>query len=143
MEVNGLPLHPLVVHAAVVLGPVAALTALVRVAVPRWRDRLTWPLLVVVVLAVGAIVTAYVTGTSFLGSKPELQGSSAVLTHEHRARQLLWITVGFGVVALLDLWLARSGALKVVLDVLLAAAAVALLVWVVLTGDAGARAVWG
>ena len=50
------------------------------------------------------------------------------------------MTIAFGVVALLDSWLAdRRRATRVVLDVLLAVAAVALLVWVVLTGDAGAR----
>jgi len=144
MEINGLPLHPLVVHAAVVFGPLAAVTALLYVAVPRWRDRLRWPMLALAVVAVGSIVLAYLSGDSFLESKPELEGSAAVEKHEHRAEQLLWVTIGFGIVAVLDGWLAtRPGAVRVVLDVLLAIAAVALLVWVVLTGDAGARAVWG
>ena len=48
MEINGLPLHPLVVHAAVVFGPLAALTALAYVVPPpggtafdgRWS---CWP----------------------------------------------------------------------------------------------------
>lgn len=144
MEINGLPLHPLVVHAAVVFGPLAAVAALLHVAVPRWRERLRWPMVGLAVVAVGAIVAAYLTGTSFLDSKPELAGSAAVEKHQNCAQQLLWVTIAFGVVALLDGWLAdRRGATRVVLDVLLAVAAVALLVWVVLTGDAGARAVWG
>ena len=144
MEINGLPLHPLVVHAAVVFGPLAAVAALLHVAVPRWRERLRWPMVGLAVVAVGAIVAAYLTGTSFLDSKPELAGSAAVEKHQNRAQQLLWVTIAFGVVALLDGWLAdRRGATRVVLDVLLAVAAVALMVWVVLTGDAGARAVWG
>ena len=47
-------------------------------------------------------------------------------------------------VALVSAWLHdRTGALRIVLDVLLAIAAVALLVMVIRTGDAGARAVWG
>ena len=35
MELNGVPLHPLVVHAVVVLGPLAALTGVAYAAVPR------------------------------------------------------------------------------------------------------------
>ena len=57
MELNGVPLHPLVVHAVVVLGPLAALTGLAYAAVPRWRWLLRWPL---VVLAVVTAVTAFV-----------------------------------------------------------------------------------
>ncbi|WP_343057813.1 MULTISPECIES: DUF2231 domain-containing protein [Nocardioides] len=144
MELNGLPLHPLVVHAAVVFGPLAALAALAYL-VPRWRDRMRWPMLVLVVIAVGAITAAYFTGKSFLNSRPpEIQTSPQVLTHEHRARVLFWVTLGFGIVGLLAGWLhTRTGALRVVLDVLLGVGAGAVLVLVILTGDAGARAVWG
>ena len=145
MEINGLPLHPLVVHAAVVFGPLAALAALLHVAVPRWRDRLRWPMLVLGVVAVAAVVAAYYSGRSFLASRPPaIRSSPQVLTHEHLARQLLWISLGFGLVLLLAGWLAtRAGSLRVVLDVLLAVGAAAMLVWLVRTGDAGARAVWG
>jgi len=37
-EFNGLPLHVLVVHAAVVFGPLAALSALAYVGLPKYRD---------------------------------------------------------------------------------------------------------
>lgn len=37
--VLGLPVHPLVVHAVVVLVPLAAFGVVVIAAVPRWRDR--------------------------------------------------------------------------------------------------------
>ena len=141
MEINGLPLHPLVVHAAVVLGPVAALVALAHL-VPSWRERLRWPMVVLAVLATLAIVAAYLSGDNFLEHKPELEGSPLVEKHEDLAGQLLWISIGFGVIAVAAGFLARRGALRVVLDVLLAVAAVLVLVWVVRTGDAGARAVW-
>ena len=42
---NGLPLHVLVVHGAVVVTPVAALAALALVR-PSWRTRLRWPVAV-------------------------------------------------------------------------------------------------
>ena len=142
MEINGLPLHPLVVHAAVVFGPLAALAALAYL-VPSWRERVRWPMVVLAVIATGAIVVAYLSGDNFLESKPELEASPQVQAHEDLGTQLLWITLGFGLVALLAGFLARRGALRVGLDVLLAVTAVLVLVWVVRTGDAGAQAVWG
>src|SRR6478735_1363735 len=114
MEINGLPLHPLVVHAAVVFGPVAALTALAFL-VPRWRRQLRWPMVVLALIATGSIVAAYLTGNDFLQHKPELRTSPQVQTHHDRARQLLWVTVAFGVIALVSGWFAtRTGALRVV-----------------------------
>lgn len=143
MEINGLPLHPLVVHAAVIFTPIAALTALAYL-VPRWRVMLRWPMVALAVIATGAIVTAYFTGINFLNHKPELRTSPQVQNHQHHARQLLWVTLAFGVIALASGWFTtRTGALRVVLDVLLGVAAVAVLVLVFLTGEAGARAVWG
>jgi sugar phosphate permease len=142
MEINGLPLHPLVVHAAVIFGPLAAVAALAFL-VPRWRDRLRWPMVVLAVIATGAIVLAYYSGGDFLDSKPELRTSPQVEAHEELGDQLLWIGIAFGVVAVVTGWLNARSALRVVLDVLLAIAAVVLLVWVFRTGEAGARAVWG
>ena len=142
MEINGLPLHPLVVHAAVVFGPLAALAALAYL-VPSWRERVRWPMVVLAVLATVTIIAAYLSGDNLLENRPELEASPLVEKHEDLADQLLWITVGFGAIALLGGFLARRGALRVVLDVLLALAAVLVLVWVVRTGDAGAQAVWG
>jgi|SRR3954452_16981874 uncharacterized membrane protein len=144
MEINGLPLHPLVVHAAVVFGPLAALTALLYVALPGRRAQLRWPMLVLSLLATGAIVAAYFTGVNFLDHKPELRTSPAVQVHEHRGVQLFWVVLAFGVVAVVAAWLStRTGALRVVLDALLAVGAVAVLVLVIRSGDSGARAVWG
>ena len=54
------------------------------------------------------------------------------------------MTLGFVVVALAAGYFhERRGAVRVVVSTLLAVAAVATLVMVVLTGDAGARSVWG
>ena len=143
MEINGLPLHPLVVHAAVIFGPLAALAALAYL-VPRWRDVMRWPMVIMAVVGVGAIVAAYYTGGDFLDGKPELKQLPQVQIHEDRAVQLLWVTIAFGAIAVLAGWLAtRTGVLRVLLDVLLGAAAIATLVLVFLTGEAGARAVWG
>lgn len=147
MEIFGLPLHPLVVHAAVVFTPIAALIALAYL-VSAWRDRLRWPMLVAVVVAAGAVVLAYFSGTSFREANeffndPSLPVTEKIDTHEERGTQLLWAMLAFTAIALAaGLLHLREGAQRWLLDALLAIGAIVVLVLVVLTGDAGARAVW-
>lgn len=143
MEIGGLPLHPLVIHVAVVFGPLAALCALAYALIGRWRDPLRWPMVALALVATGSIVAAYLTGRNFLESRPELGTNPLVQTHEARAKLLLWVALAFGAVSVVAGWLhARIGATQVVLRAALAVAALAVLVQVVRTGDAGARAVW-
>lgn len=149
MEINGLPLHPLAVHAAVILAPLAALLA-IAYAVPPWRDRLRWPLLVGALVAVGAVVLAYLSGDSFREANaffndPSLPATATIDEHEDYGWILLWVTVGFGAVALLNVLLhtVESRWVRVLLALVLVADAVAVLVLTYLTGDAGAKAVWG
>jgi hypothetical protein len=144
MEINGLPLHPLAIHAAVVFGPIAGLVALAYVVLPRYRIRLRWPMVLLAVVATVSVVVAYLSGENFLEHRPDLEASGRVQEHAERGGQLLWIAIGFGVVSLAAGWLSsRTGAVRVALDVVLAGAAVLMLVWLFLTGEAGARAVWG
>lgn len=148
MEINGLPLHPLAVHAAVVLAPLVALLALASL-VPSWRDRLRWPLVVGAVVAIGAVVLAFVSGNSFRNaneffSTPPSEITRQIDHHHSLALKLLWTSIGFSAVALVSgLLHPKQGALRWLLGVLLAAGAVAVIVLVALTGDAGAKAVWG
>jgi hypothetical protein len=148
MEINGLPLHPLVVHAAVVLGPLGCLAALAYVGLPKYRDRLRWVTLVTVLLATASIWAAYLTGNNFFSSGHFDNFSQKILdrihTHQSYARTLRWITTGFAVVTILATSLHdRTGATRIVLNVLVVVGAVLTLIWIGLTGEAGARAVWG
>jgi hypothetical protein len=143
MEINGLPLHPLVVHAAVVFGPLAALGALAYVVLPARRDRLRWPMLALALLGTGAVVAAYFTGKNLLSSRPELAQLELVPAHQVRGGQFFWMMLGFGVLAVAAALLhSRTGAVRVLLNVLLGLAALGVLALAVLTGDSGARAVW-
>jgi uncharacterized membrane protein len=144
MEFNGLPLHALVVHAAVIFGPLSALAGLLYALVPRWRDRLRWPLVAAVAIALGAIWVAYLSGeqleeaNTYGGLLAEL-----VETHEERAGILRISMTVFAVLTFLVAWWhTRSGAVGVVMSGLVAASAVVTLVYVVLTGDAGAQIAW-
>ena len=149
MEINGLPLHVLVVHAAVVFGPLSAVCALAYVALPSWRDRLRWVTLGLVLIAFGAIWTAYLSGESFLDSARfnGIEGTpleESIEKHEDLAETLRLVVSGFAAVTVLAVWQhSREGAARYVLGALVAAGAIATLVLTVLTGDAGAQSVWG
>lgn len=158
MEINGVPLHPLVVHAVVVLTPLVALTALVYAVVPRWRWLLRWPLVLVSVAALGAAFVATYTGQGLLDARPYLRDLSRVTTHQKAGKLLRLVMVGFTPVALLAAWRLggpsalvsgrgsreqRGGAVDLMVTGLLVVAALVVLVAVFLAGDSGARAVWG
>ena len=148
MEINGLPLHVLAVHAAVVFGPLSAVVAIAYAALPSWRDRLRWVTLVIVLVATAAIWTAYLSGEDFFESDRFAGVRGAALekieTHEEYAETLRLVTSGFAIVTVLATWLhSRTGAVRYLLSALVIVGALATLVWTVLTGDAGAKAVWG
>src|SRR6478672_2986576 len=108
MEINGLPLHPLVVHAAVVFGPLSALAALAYAVVPRWRDRLRWPTLIAVLLATVAIWVALLTGDSFRSSHEYFSTGALgkkVEHHEQLASMLRIVTSLFAIVTVAAVWL--------------------------------------
>ena len=148
-----MPLHPLVVHAVVVLGPLAALTGLVYAAVPKWRWLLRWPLVVLAVVVAVTALTAVAAGEDLLASRPEL--APIVEDHQEAGEMLRNVALGFVLVAGFGAWAlggasalasgkgARETRLAIPAVALLTIGSVALLVTVYLAGDSGARAVWG
>ncbi|MEI5674784.1 MULTISPECIES: DUF2231 domain-containing protein [unclassified Nocardioides] len=143
MEINGLPLHALVVHAAVVFGPLAALAGL-GYAVPRWRDRLRWPLVVSVLVATVSVWVAYFSGEDLVEAN-QYGGPLAELvdTHEDRAGMLRISVTVFALVSFVAAWLhTRTGPTRIALAALVAVLAVVTAVYTVLVGDAGAQIAW-
>lgn len=148
-----MPLHPLVVHAVVVLGPLAALTGLVYAAVPSWRWLLRWPLVVLAAVTAVTALVAVAAGEDLLAARPEL--APIVEDHQDAGENLRSVALIYAAFAGLAAWAlggasalasgrgARETRFGIPVAVLLAAAAVALLVTVYLAGDSGARAVWG
>ena len=148
-----MPLHPLVVHAVVVLGPLAALTGLAYAAVPRWRWLLRWPLVALAVVTAVATVVATLAGQALLDLRPELE--PLVEEHEEYGELLRNVALGYVVVSAVAAWAlggvsalasgrgARETRFGIPVAVVLAAASVGLLVVLFLAGDSGARAVWG
>jgi glucan phosphoethanolaminetransferase (alkaline phosphatase superfamily) len=150
-----LPLHVLVIHAAVVVLPVAALTAIAFAVLPRWRWLLRWPALL---LGLGSLVLAYVakeSGEAFVAAVPTLE--KAVEVHQERGDLLFWYCLIFAVIAVAAFLilggtsaLASGKGAKAMksrpLELLTSAAVVVigvLVIWqTIRTGDAGAKAVW-
>ena len=161
MEFNGLPLHPLVVHAAVILGPATALTAIAYAVLPGWRWLIRWPMVALAVATVGAVFVAKLAGQALLDDRfANATGAVAdqIATHEERGNLLLWVALGFLVIAVVAALTvggpsalasgagardSRGTAVTVGVLGLVVVGALALLVMTVLTGDAGSRAVWG
>ena len=159
MNINGTPLHPLVVHAAVVLTPVAALCGILFAIRGPWRWWLRWPLVVSAVLATGAVGLSYLSGHQLLNQRfAGAQGPlrDAINAHRHWALLLIFASGAYAVIAVLGAWaLGGPSALasgwgaretraswRIPAIVLLIVGALVVLVLVILTGDAGARAVW-
>lgn len=78
IEIAGLPAHILLVHAVVVLGPIAGLAAIIYAAAPRWRRYLAWPL---GVLSLGLVPVALVTAQA--GEQLEKARPATQLVREH------------------------------------------------------------
>ena len=148
MEIAGLPLHALVIHAAVVFGPLAAVAAVLYATVERWRGWLRWPTVVLTVVALGSIWVAVWSGQQVEEANPGNYAEGSPLhelfeVHEARAELLRVFTTLFAVVTIAAAWLhARTGATRVVLSGGVVVLAVLTLVWTVLTGDAGAKVGW-
>lgn len=140
-KVFGLPAHPLLVHAPIILIPVLALVALALAVKPAWRERFALPtaiaglgVMVLTVLAAGA------------GEQLQRRVGDTPLVREHAdlGGQTEAIMIVFAV-ALMALALAvwkNVAALLLPLAIVAAVAGVAATVWVVRTGHAGAKAVW-
>lgn len=147
--VMGLPMHPLVVHVAVVLLPLSALGLIALVIVPRWRGSFGW--LVLGGLAVG-------TAGAFIAKESgEALSKRVGLPQEHAdwGDKLPLLAAALFLVAVVWFWLDRrsrrasssdaSGAPNVLtrllgaLAIVLAVAAAGL---TVVVGHSGATAVW-
>lgn len=140
--IAGLPVHPLVVHAVVVLAPLAALLLLAYAFVPRWRAGLRWP-----TLGLSAIAAASAFVATQSGEKLEHRIGDPAYDHAEKG-DLAAIScyVLFVVALLVILWLARPGAASGALPILgMVAALVAagfLMFAVVNAGHSGASSAW-
>ncbi len=139
-EILGLPLHPLVVHAVVVLVPLVALGTVAAAVSSTWFDRLGVVLAVLAAAAAGAGFVARASGESLLRRVP---GSPEVASHANVSDALPWLLVPAA--ALMIGWVLAGAGHRWHRVLGVAAAAVWLLAtaWTVLAGHSGAVSVWG
>ncbi len=135
----GLPTHTLVVHAAVVLLPLAALGGIVMGFSQRFSVRFG-----PVVVAVAAVGTVAAFGSRITGEEfAERVGNPE--EHAEAGELLPFIAIGFFVVLLL-LWLldrrGRRDLLTQIVGVVVIVAALILTGWTIRTGHSGAEATW-
>lgn len=152
---DGLPLHPLLVHAAVVLIPVTAGAVILAALWPRFRAWLGWGL---PVLGVASAVVGLATAHFGEELSHTMQISEQLDNHMAwgtRAELASWV---LGIATVLA-WLVTSPAvqgrfgdraavlgaswLRVTVLSLACILAVAAVVAIFLAGDSGARSVWG
>lgn len=160
-SIGGIPLHPLVVHAVVVLLPLAALGTVAVAVRPAWRRQLGTPVLLVAVVAVLSIFPALASGNDLAASMGG--GSPLVAEHASRAAYLWPVAVAFLVLLAATVVLGKRadraeqptgahGAVAVatrtpqritlVLGALAAIAGLVVMALVIWIGHAGATAVW-
>ncbi len=155
VTIDGIPAHPLVIHAVVVLLPLAALGTLAVAARPSWRRQLGVPVLLLALAGVAAVPVAVQTGEQL---KAALGGQNPLIdVHQARAGLLLPFAIAFLVLLAVTVLVGKradraepgsgggtttatrvtigSGVLAAVLGLVV----LGLVVWI---GDAGATAVW-
>lgn len=140
--INGLPTHPLVVHAAVVLIPMSALALIVMAFWRHFSRRYGW---LVVGLAAVALGASFVAAES--GEALSVRVGGAGFDHSQLGdRMPIFVAVLLGATVLL--WLFDRPApiprriFRWLLSGLAVIVAIANLVWVYLVGDSGAKSVW-
>jgi heme/copper-type cytochrome/quinol oxidase subunit 2 len=159
-------MHPLIVHAAVVLVPLLALGAIAYAVVPGLRRHFRIVVGLFAVAAPAAVGAAVLSGNTFSKNKnlqaPPQQAS--ITTHHNFGINTLWFTIGLGVAALILVFLvapayrrrsyrgnddtlpapSRSApiVLQVVLGVIVIGLAGVTLYYVFKTGDSGAHMVF-
>ncbi len=166
-EFFGVPLHPLAVHAPVVLLPIGAVVTVIALARTAWRDRLGWWLTAGVGVLVAMLFVAKESGEEV---KFDALGVATIDRHEELGNQtfvitLAWFFVMVGM-SLRDRSLRgsvgsaeasadgsvgmlvagpvsiRRDAATIVLSVLAAVGAVLATIWLIRTGHLGAEGRW-
>ncbi|GAA3825029.1 DUF2231 domain-containing protein [Nocardioides panacisoli] len=150
--INGLPVHPLVVHAVVVLLPLAALGTLAIAVRPAWRTRYGYLVTAAALVSVALIPVATSSGEALeehVGNPGE---------HAELGDQLIWFAIPLLLLAAALTWLGRRAERAAAEDAPAAApgpgltrtvatlavvAALAASVQIYRVGDSGARAAWG
>ncbi|GAA1884318.1 DUF2231 domain-containing protein [Asanoa iriomotensis] len=153
-NILGIPAHPLIIHAAVIFIPLLCLGAIVYAVVPRFRGKIGWAVLALAVIAPIAAWLATESGEN-LRERLIAAGFSQdiidkVNQHQSYGDKTWWFTLALGVVTLVMLFITNGVRpvpqppiwVTLAVSVVVIALAVVTAIYVFLTGDSGAHAVW-
>jgi uncharacterized membrane protein len=143
-SIAGLPLHPLVIHASIVLIPLVAISGLVMSYLPSFSRRYGKVTLVIAIVAQLSLFLAKVTGEAFQEILDKDMGNHAEL-----GEIAPFITLPMVALIYLRWRLDRSGAtvgsawVRRLTSIALIVASLASIAVIVLVGHSGAESVWG
>jgi hypothetical protein len=148
-EFHHLPVHILVVHAVVVLVPLAGLLGILFV-IPRTRQ---WSRHAFVLVTLGALAATFVARQSGVHLMHNLDARGAppptdlLSTHQSRGNTLFYEMIGFAVIAVAAWLLTRNittfqGPIALGVSALVIVAVVATGIEVYLVGEIGSKMVW-
>jgi hypothetical protein len=142
--IAGLPLHPLAVHAVVVLLPLmSVVTALVAIR-PAWRARLAVWVVIADALVVACCFVARQSGERFQARLSALgSGGTVAVSHGREGSLLPLFALALFVAAVVVWFTGRRPGLAMFGVLLAVVTGLAAIGWTVVVGDSGARAVWG
>jgi hypothetical protein len=148
MEIFGIPVHPLVVHAAVVLVPLVAIGTLLIAFWPKARIRFGWLVAVFSLGGIGATILARESGEALFESMGEV-ASPTLSSHMSWGNQAFWPAIVMAM-ALFAMMLTTRGRKSEerpsvwywVSAIVAVLAAVVSLVMIIKVGHSGATAVW-
>ena len=166
-EIGGIPMHPLLIHAAVVFVPLLALAAIGYAFVPFLRPHLRWALAGLAVVAPGAAWFARLSGNAFFDRGVERKQITAefvpvIEEHQNFGNMTSYYVTALGVLALVLVYLVAprtvaavgslgtaggpawraSPVLRWIVAVAVAVVGAISMYYVFRTGDSGAHAVW-
>lgn len=143
MNILGLPLHPLIVHVAVVFVPLASLGALAVVISGRVRERYGWLTAVLALVGGASAVVARLSGEALAAS---LGPIPAIEAHRAWGQWVPYPAVALALLLPIGLVIRRRPGESTLawrlLAILIALVAIACLGLTLLTGHSGAAAVW-
>jgi uncharacterized membrane protein len=145
----GIPLHPLMIHTAIVFVPLLVLAALAYALVPGLRPRVGWLLVGLAVIAPLCTLLSKLSGDAFRARLARHHAPASLLSqvdgHRHLGTILVYVVAALGAVSLLLVLLPAARQAKPVLLTLVVLAvglSLASGYYVFRTGDSGAHIVW-
>ena len=143
----GLPMHPLIVHATVVLVPTTTLLVVLAAVHPRFR---AWVGPVPVLAALASCVLVPLSTGSGESLESRVGDTRLIEEHSELADSLIWFVIPLALVAIALYWLQRRTAsgqtpgkgLVAAVSVVAVLLSGATLVDVALIGHSGAKAAW-